>query len=269
MSIPTISVPANLADKVRAYGNFDNLKSSQIKSVLDSFVNLIVEEVSHGETVVLPKAMKFHREMLKERTFTHIKNRDQSTTKPARYAFKITPASALKVAFEALEVRDDDEEVDEEHESHDDAAVEDEDEIKPVKVKQPKEKAIKQPKEKAIKEPKPAKKAKASKKATTPPASDAEVVDSEIEETEKPAKAPKTPKEPKAKKPKPPAKTPKTKKSDSDSEITTAPDSDDAPGPSTKKAKSAPKKGGKKTAERVPELVEEPYDDVGDLTDTN
>ena len=246
-TMPTISVPTTMIDKVKEYGNID-IKTNTLKNILDSFVNWVLEETSKGRSVVIPKAFKFDRCLLKERTFHTPGNRDKTSKKPARYALKITTMGPTKNAFEALDV--DDNESDNDGEEVVSDAGSDGEETKPSKPKPSKAKG--KGKGKPSKEAKPAKGKTASESETeteiTPTSASASGSEEDVDTPKKVTKAPKEKKEKKEKEPKE-KKAPKE--------------------PKEPKEKKPSKKTSKKPDEAVPEMVEEPYDDTGDFSDEN
>ena len=262
-TMPAISVPVNIAEKVKKFGSL-SLKPCEIKSVLDAFVNCVIEEVSEGNQVVIPKAFKFSRSLLKERTFYHPRDRTLTSVKEARYAMKITVMPATKVAFEELEVNDNGEVVTTASDAEiDDDADADADAEEPKAGKG---------KAKVVKAVKPAPKPKAKGKGKAAKKSEIEEADADADanananadanEVSDAATTTDVDEEPAAKKKKTPAfgakKAPKVKEPKE-------PKEKKAPAP--KKEKKTP--AAKKVKEADIELVEEVYDDVDNFSDEN
>ncbi len=104
------AVPMPLVKKVKEQlGTEVNLKNvNELKTILETFIEVIVDTVSKGDSVTLPNVMTFKRVLRKERTHmnprTHMNKVMESIVKPAHYVFSMYVKARLKKDFETIEV---------------------------------------------------------------------------------------------------------------------------------------------------------------------
>lgn len=267
-TLPVISVPNVLAERIKKFGSLD-FEPSDVKEILDAAFNYILAETSEGRSVMIPKAFKFGRKLLEQRTFRYPNNQSGqlTTTKPARYSLNLSVMAAAKIAFEGLTVTDDEvagekvakgKKVVKSDEEENDEESEQLDELKPVKGNKAPNKAKASKKAKPEAKPEiepeivpasdsevaPVTKAKKGKSTKTKPVaeSDVEPEPPVAEPVAEPVKAAKKPKSPKA---------------------------DKADKPSSKKggeSKSSKAKSSKVDKAHV-EMVNEPYDEIDGMSD--
>jgi nucleoid DNA-binding protein len=106
------AVPMPLVKKVREQLNADqapvNFKNmNELKSVLETFVKVIVDTTSNGDNVTLPNFMTFKRVLRNERTHKNPMTKEQ-IIKPAHYVLSMYVKAHLKKDFEQLEVQSED-----------------------------------------------------------------------------------------------------------------------------------------------------------------
>jgi len=99
------AVPMPLVKKVKEQlGSDVTLKNmSELKTILETFIEVIVDTVAKGDSVTLPNVMTFKRVLRKERTHMNPKTMDP-IVKPAHYVFSMYVKARLKKEFESLEV---------------------------------------------------------------------------------------------------------------------------------------------------------------------
>ena len=104
-SLPVITIPATMAEKVKTFGNL-TYKVADIKQIVEATLNYFVDELSEGRSITIPKMMKLTRELRKARDFHVPGDKTKTTSKPARYSLKATIATATKDAIEKIPVDD-------------------------------------------------------------------------------------------------------------------------------------------------------------------
>lgn len=104
-SLPVITIPATMAEKVKTFGNL-TYKVADIKQIVEATLNYFVDELSEGRSITIPKMMKLTRELRKARDFHVPGDKTKTRSKPARYSLKATIATATKDAIEKIPVDD-------------------------------------------------------------------------------------------------------------------------------------------------------------------
>ena len=82
---------------------FDYPASEQVRSICETFLNVIIDKVKAGEDVTLLNFLKFERVLVKERTFS-IPNSEEKTTKPEHYSMKVKIMDGTKATFENIAI---------------------------------------------------------------------------------------------------------------------------------------------------------------------
>lgn len=101
------AVPMPLVKKVKEQlaGEISFKNQTELKTILETFIEVIVDTVSRGDSVTLPNVMTFKRMMRKQRTHMNPKTMD-AIVKPAHYVFSMYVKAKLKKQFEAIEVEE-------------------------------------------------------------------------------------------------------------------------------------------------------------------
>ncbi len=114
------AVPMPLVKKLKeALGNEVSVKNMlELKTILETFIEVIVDTVSKGDSVTLPNMMTFRRVLRKTRSHMNPqvfnpknKNPDMQQmkiNKPAHYVFNMYVKARLKKDFEGIEVNEED-----------------------------------------------------------------------------------------------------------------------------------------------------------------
>lgn len=100
------AVPMPLVKKVKEQLNgiqFKNL--SELKTVLETFINVIVETTKDGTSVTLPNYMTFKRVYRNERRHKNPKTKEE-IVKPEHYVLSMYVKAQLKKQFEEIPVTD-------------------------------------------------------------------------------------------------------------------------------------------------------------------
>ena len=114
------AVPMPLVKKLKdALGNEVSVKNmTELKTILETFIEVIVDTVAKGDSVTLPNMMTFRRVLRKTRSHMNPqvfnpknKNPDMQQmkiNKPAHYVFNMYVKARLKKDFEGIEVNEED-----------------------------------------------------------------------------------------------------------------------------------------------------------------
>lgn len=105
------AVPMPLVKKVKEQiGTEISFKNmSELKTILESFIQVIIDSTMRGESVTLPNYMTFKRVMRNERTHMNPKTKEK-IVKPAHYVLSMYVKAQLKKGFEEIMVTNEDKE---------------------------------------------------------------------------------------------------------------------------------------------------------------
>lgn len=103
------AVPMPLVKKVKEQlGSDISFKNmSELKTILESFIHVIVDSTMKGDSVTLPNYMTFKRVLRNERTHMNPKTKEK-IVKPAHYVLSMYVKAQLKKEFEELTVTEED-----------------------------------------------------------------------------------------------------------------------------------------------------------------
>lgn len=99
------AVPMPLVKKVREELDIPtNLKNAEIKSILETFMKVIVDSVAQGDTITLPNKITFRRVLRNTRTHKNPKTKEQ-IIKPPHYVLAMYVKQQLKKEFSEIPVQ--------------------------------------------------------------------------------------------------------------------------------------------------------------------
>lgn len=91
----------DLKDEVR------NITQKDLKSICETFVKTMIEQVKSGETVTFTKHLTLKRVLRAERTHVNPTDRSQEFQKPAHYIISMDVKPSLKKQFEEIDIVED------------------------------------------------------------------------------------------------------------------------------------------------------------------
>lgn len=103
------AVPMPLVKRVKEHlgGDVALKNMSELKTILESFIQVIVDSTMKGDSVTLPNYMTFKRVLRNERTHMNPKTKEK-IVKPAHYVLSMYVKAQLKKEFEDIPVNEED-----------------------------------------------------------------------------------------------------------------------------------------------------------------